>query len=269
MSWEPCPGAEDVLYILDLHCWVYRFFATTGGRAAFGVLEFVGKILRHHRPRYFAVATDLPFPTFRNDLAPRDAKRGYKANREPPDATLLERLRWSKEMIADVHGIPIFSKKGFEADDVIATLHAQARARNMRVVIVGLDKDLAQLCDDATVLWDGKREFTGPNEVLAKFGVRADQLRDYLAIKGDSADNIPGVKGMGPKAAVELLQAYGSLDMALQEAKVSNGGLFRKRPRFREMLLSNVAEAELSIRLATLVKDVPLKYSIDDCRREA
>lgn len=273
MSALPPAGADDAFFVVDLHCWMHRFFRTMGGRCAHGFIEMMGKLIRQQRPAYLAVATDLPFPTFRATLYPKRAgtSEGYKAHRDPPDPTLLERIRWAKEMVVDVFGIPVFSKKGFEADDVIAALHGAVRARDMRFVVIGLDKDLAQLCDEKTVLWDGKNEVTGIPEVIAKFGVRPDQLRDYLAIVGDTADNIPGVKGMGPKAAAELLQAYGSLEEALREAldsELKSKGLFRERPRYREMLIAHQAEAELSIQLATLATDTHLTHTIEECRRE-
>lgn len=271
----PRAGDPNTLYMFDLHCWLHRLFRTMGGRCAHGFIEMVGKILRNQRPSHAAIVTDLPFPTFRNELAPKRGGDGYKAHREPPDPTLLERLRWARWLSEDIFGLPVFAARGYEADDLIAALHAQARARGMRVVIVGLDKDLAQLCDGATVMWDGKSSVTGCEEVLAKFGVRADQLRDYLAICGDTADNIPGVKGMGPKAAAELLQAFGSLEAALEHARDMHGEgklheLFRRRPKYRDLLIRADGDGlvELSIKLATLAAHAPLNHTIDDCKRD-
>lgn len=268
----PAPGAANALYIVDLHCWMHRFFRTMGGRCAHGFIEFIGKILRQQRPAFFAICADLPFPTFRNVLAPKKGGEGYKAHREPPDPTLLERIRWAKWMAEDVHGIPTFSHKGFEADDLIASLVEKAKSEKLRSVIVAIDKDLMQLVDDShTILWDGKDRTIGEADVLEKFGVRPDQLRDYLAIVGDTADNIPGVKGMGPKAAVELLQAYGTLDQAINEAQdpeLSKKGLFRTRPRYREMLIEHREGARLSQRLTTLASQTFLKHTLADCRRD-
>lgn len=277
MSALPKAGSQDALYIVDLACWMHRFFRTMGGRSAHGFIEFIGKVLRNQRPAFMAICADLPFPTFRAELYPKKANgEGYKAHREPPDPTLLERMRWAKWMAEDVHGIPIFSKRGFEADDLIAALVEQAKHHGMRVVILGLDKDLLQLVDDRhTVMWDGKNTVWGVPEVIEKFGVRPDQLRDYLAICGDTADNIPGVKGMGPKAAAELLQAFGSLEAAVEHARDMHSEgklheLFRQRPRYRDMLIRSYGDGsiELSIKLATLAIDAPLKHTIADCRRD-
>ena len=267
----PPPGDENTLYLLDLSCWMYRFYATVQGRATHAFIEFVSKILRLQRPTYIACALDLRWPTFRHLLAPRreGSKEGYKAQRSAPDPTLLERIRWAQETLEDVHGIPLFAERGFEADDVIATLAKNARAEGMKVVIIALDKDLMQLVDEGTVLWDGKNTVVGPLDVQRKFGVRPDQLRDYLAIVGDTADNIPGVRGAGPRAAVEILQAFGDLDTALVHAELGTDpdGFFRRRPRYRELLRANPEAIRLSIKLVSLACDVPLGTSRDDLRR--
>ncbi len=266
----PHPGAPT-LFIVDLHCWMHRFWRTMGGRCAHGLIEMMGKVLRERQPTHFAVCTDLPFPTFRNEIAPRrPSGEGYKAHREPPDPTLLERMRWAKEMLDDIHGIPVLGCKGFEADDLIAALVRDARAAELNVVILGLDKDLLQLVDEHVVMWDGKKQVWGVPEVVEKFGIRPDQLRDFLAICGDTADNIPGVKGAGPKAAVELLQAYGTLEEALiaaHDPALGRTGLFKQRPRYRDMLIESAEEAKLSRVLATLALDAPLSHTIEDCRR--
>lgn len=262
----PAPGAADVLYILDLSCWIYRFYATTGGRAAHCFIEFIGNVLRRQRPQYFAVCCDTPWPTFRHELAPKRDKAGYKAQRPPPDPTLLERVRWAREMLEDVYGFAIYAHRGFEADDLIATLARHARADGMRVVIIALDKDLMQLVDEHCVLWDGKQRVVGEPEVIEKFGVRPDQLRDYLAIVGDSADNIPGVHGAGPKAAVELLHEFGTLSEALAVASTPYDRPFwQKRPKYRDLLRTNTSAAELSKKLVTLA-DAPVDFNLEELR---
>lgn len=269
MTMLPEPGADDALYVLDLSCWMYRFYATTQGRAAHCFIEFVSRIIHMQRPAYFAVCCDTPWPTFRHLLAPKRetsaAKpEGYKAQRPPPDPTLLERIRWAREMLEDVHGLKIYAERGFEADDLIATLVRHAKADGMRSVVLALDKDLMQLVDETCVLWDGKDNVVGPAEVLAKFGVRPDQLRDYLAIVGDSSDNVPGVRGAGPKAAVEILHDMHTLDYALEVARASySTPFFQKRPRYRELLRADQAGVQLSQKLVTLASDVPISFDLD------
>lgn len=270
MTMLPPPGDPNTLYLLDLSCWMYRFWATTQGRCYYFFTEFVTKILRQQRPSHMAVCCDLPWPTFRHALAPKreGSKEGYKAQRPPPDPTLLERIRWARELLEDAHGLPLFSLRGFEADDIIATLTRRARADGMRVVIVALDKDLMQLVDEGTVLWDGKHTVVGVPEVIAKFDIRPDQLRDYLAIVGDTADNVPGVRGAGPKAAIEILKEFGSLDEALACAKHPyDRPFFKHRPRYRELLKADPEAVRLSQKLVTLADDVPIDYQRDALRR--
>lgn len=262
-------GADDALYLFDLYCWVYRFFHTIGGRCAHGVIEFVGKILQERDPRHFIVCRDLPFPTFRSQLSPKNHENGtgYKAHRTAPDATLLERLRWTHEMLEDVYGIPVYGKRGFEADDLIAALATQAKEAGMRVVIVAHDKDLMQLVDERCIMWDGKRVI-GPDDVEQKFNVRASQLRDYLAICGDGADNIPGIKGAGPQAATEILKEFQTLDYALEVALSSHGHpFFLRKPRYRELLRQQHEAARLSQKLVTLAHDAPIKLDANEVRR--
>lgn len=263
-------GAQDALYILDLHCWMYRFYATTQGRSAHYFIEFVGKLLRNYEPAHFVVCRDLPGGNFRHALYPprEGTTEGYKAQRPPPDPTLLERIRWAHEMLEDLHGVTVYARHGYEADDLIAALAKQAKSAGMRVVIVAKDKDLMQLVDERCVVWDGKREVFGPREVEAKFGVRADQLRDYLAILGDGADNVPGIKGLGEKAAVEILREFGTLDEALACAKFPyDRPFFKQKPRYRELLRSQHDAALLSQRLVTLAYDAPVKLNLKETAR--
>lgn len=264
----PQPDAPDTLYVFDLHAWVYRFWSTMGPRSHHGFVDFVGKLLREQRPAYVAACTDLPFPTWRHDLFPKKANgTGYKAQREPPNPTLLERLRWCRELLQDVFGLPVYGARGYEADDVIATLVRTAQADGLRCVVMALDKDLMQLVDDTCVMWDGKTRVWGVPEVTDKFALSPSQVRDYLAIVGDTADNVPGVKGMGPKAAHELLQAFGDIDAALQALGDKAHPFWKQRPRIAGMLSDRVFELTLSRRLVSLAYDAPLKYSREDMQR--
>ena len=186
------------------------------------------------------------------------------------DVPLLERLRWAREMVEDVYGAPVYGRKGYEADDLIAALTRNAIEDGLRVVILALDKDLTQLVNNSCVMWDGKKSITGPTEVWAKFGVRPDQMRDYLAICGDAADNIPGVKGMGPEAAKEVLAEFHTLEYALDVAtKLPAGGhpYFKRKPRHRELLREQKAQAELSMKLVSLAYDAPLPYDLQEMKR--
>jgi DNA polymerase-1 len=261
------PDTEDVLYVLDLHCWLHRYYATTGGAAPYGFIEMVGKILRNKRPHYAAVCTDLPHPTFRHSLAPGV----YKANRakHEPDPTLMERLRWAREMVQDVFGLKLFAKRGFEADDLMATLVRHALADGLRVVLVAMDKDMMQLVDGhRVIMWDPlKDRIIGPDHCEHRFGIRNDQLRDYLAIVGDTSDSIPGISGMGPKAAVEILKEFGSLDEALAVATSAYGHpFFVRKPRYRAMLREQRDVARLAQKLVTLEDNAPIDFDLEELR---
>jgi DNA polymerase I len=261
-------GRDDTLYLLDLHCYLHRFYATVGGAAAHAFIEFVRKILQTRGPAYFAVCTDLPFPTFRHEIAPTV----YKAHRAkaPPDPTLLERLRWAREMVEDVHGLALYGARGFEADDLIATLATRAVADGLKVVILALDKDMMQLIDDENVImWDPMKDRIVMREhVKEKFGIEPTQLRDYLAIVGDVSDNVPGIFGAGPKCARELLWEFETLDRALEIAGSQWSGhqFWDDHPRYRAMLQQQREGALLSQKLVTLATSVPIEYSRDALR---
>jgi DNA polymerase-1 len=251
---------------------MWRYYHTMQGRAAHGFMSFLANVLRDRRPAHVLVCTDLPHPTFRHALAPRreGSKEGYKAQREGPDATILERLRWSREMIEDVHGIRVMGKRGFEADDLIAAAARFAHEAGMKVVLVALDKDLMQLVSDSCVMWDGKRSIVGPREVVARFGVRPDQVRDYLAIVGDASDNVPGIAGLGPRAAQEILGDFHTLDMAMEAAQFPYGHpLWIRRPSYRKKLKTQTAAAALSRKLVTLAYDCIDDIDFEELRYEA
>ncbi len=232
----PPAGAPDVLYVFDLSCWVHRFWATMQHACWRGWAGMLGRVLRERRPGRVAVCADLPFPTFRHELAP-DL---YKSARLPKEAGLLERLRWCREVPEDVFGVRVVSQRGFEADDIIAALVRAQLADGGRAVIVGLDKDLLQLVDRdrRVVMWDGKAKVWGPHEVHTRWGVWPCQLGDYLALAGDTADNVPGVRGVGPKTAVGILKAHANLDAALAHHPSLRGETAKRAARLSRSLVA-------------------------------
>jgi len=273
----PLAGSSDVVLVWDFSCWMHRFWATVGPWAAHNFSTSVGKLLDQQRPAYAAVCCDLPFPTFRHALAPRRAPEpgavapvGYKAQRVGPDPGLLERMRWAREMLEDAHGIPIYAAKGYEADDCLAALVKQSRERGLRVIMMAMDKDMLQLVDGETcVMWDGRFKVWGPEEVLAKYGVRADQFRDYLSIVGDGVDNVPGVKGLGPHAAKAILGEFDTLETALEAAHSSpKNRIWAQSPSWRTKLVEQHDAALLSQKLVTLAHDAPVNFDFDAMKRE-
>jgi DNA polymerase-1 len=259
------PGALDVLYIVDLSGYVFRAYhaiaplnsPATGEptQAVYGTVAMLEKMVRTRRPAMLAVAMDSKGPTFRKDIY-----QEYKAHRPPQPPDLGQQMARCREIV-DAFAIPVFHQDGFEADDLIAAAVAQARARKWRVVIVSADKDLMQLVGDDVVLWDTMRDKVfGTAEVLERFGVPVAQVRDWLALTGDTSDNIPGVPSVGPKTARDLLVEYGDID-----------GIYAnldriERKALREKLRDNEEAARLSQHLVTLRADVPCTFEPEKLR---
>jgi DNA polymerase I len=247
------PGSDDVLVVVDLSAQLFRAYhairplsSPTGEptHAVYGVVTILERLIKDMRPKRLAIALDSGRQTFRSDLYPE-----YKANRPEPPEDLLIQLRRANEIVR-AFTPHVWQKAGYEADDLIATAVRRARAAGLRTLIIGADKDLMQLVGSDVQLWDTMRDrVIGPEEVFEKFAVQVDQLGDLLALMGDSSDNIPGVAGIGPKTAAELLTAYGTLD-----------GIYAHladlpRKRIRTLLAEHEAMARLSRRLVTLADD--------------
>ena len=254
------PTSPD-LVLIDASSYLYRAFNAlpplTSSRgeptgALLGVLNMLSKFLKECRPRHLALVFDAPGRTFRDELFAE-----YKAHRPPmPDA-----LRAQIEPLLAVltaQGLPLLRIEGVEADDVIGTLARRSAQVGERVLISTSDKDMAQLVDDSITLVN-----TMSNTVLDRAGVKAkfdvfpEQIADYLALVGDSADNIPGVDKVGAKTAAKLLGQYGTLDNLIAHADEVGG-------KVGENLRAGLATLELSRKLATIDTDVSLPVTADD-----
>lgn len=260
----PEPGAAGVLYLLDLSGYVFRAYhalpplSSSRGEpthAVLGTVNMLQKVVAERRPHMLCAAMDSKGPTFRHDL---DAR--YKATRPPPPPDLSQQMTRVYEIVR-AYEVPCLQKDGLEADDFIAAATARALAEGWRVVIVSADKDLMQLVrddDDRVVMWDSMRDKVyGPQEVRDKLGVAPSRVRDFLALTGDTSDNVPGVPGVGPKTASELLAQFGSLEgiyAALDQVK---------RPKLRESLREHAADARISQKLVTLEASAPVAWSRD------
>ncbi|AKT36241.1 DNA polymerase I [Chondromyces crocatus] len=247
----PPAGAPDVLYLIDLSGYVFRAYhaisplSSPSGEpthATYGTVAMLSKLVEERKPAYLGVAMDAGGKTFRGEL---DAR--YKAHRPPPPPDLTVQMARCKEIV-EAYRIPIFIEQGLEADDLLAVAVARAKEKGLRVVIASSDKDLMQLVDDErVVLWDAMRDKVyGAAEVKEKFGVPPEQVRDLLALVGDSSDNVPGVPSIGLKTAAELLGQFGTLEAIY--ARIDEV----KKPRTREALKTNQADALLSQKLVTL-----------------
>ncbi len=223
--------------------------------AIYGVANMLRKLLDTYDTPWFAVVFDAPGKTFRNDLY-----REYKSHRPPMPGELKAQLGPLKELI-EAMGIPVIVEEGVEADDVIATLARRAAAEGFDVVVATSDKDLAQLVDDRIILdntmSDTRLDVAG---VEAKFGVGPERIVDFLALVGDSSDNVPGVPGVGPKTAAKWLKKYGSLDEILALADEIKG-------KAGENLRANLEQLQLARRLVQVHDDVPLRIGPADLRR--
>ncbi len=256
-------AVNPVLVLVDGSSYLFRAFhalpplTTLDGvptGALHGVLGMIQKLVLEENPSHVAVVFDAPGKTFRDELYAE-----YKAHRP----SMPEELR---VQIAPLHqaivalGLPLLMVEGVEADDVIATLTQQAQARGLSVLISSGDKDMAQLSAPGVSLIDTmKNTRLDPAGVEEKFGVPPGRIVDYLALMGDSSDNVPGVKGCGPKTAVKWLQEYGSLDGVMAAAADMKG-------RAGENLRAALAHLPLSRELVTVKTDVALPLALDALR---
>ncbi len=253
------------LVLVDGSSYLYRAFhalpdlRTSRGEptgAMRGVLSMLKKLVDDLAPEYFAVVFDAPGKTFRDDWYPQ-----YKANRPPMPEDLASQIEPLHALVR-AHGWPLLMIEGVEADDVIATLAHAARDAGVETLISTGDKDMAQLVvPGITCINTMTNETLDEAGVLAKFGVRADQLLDYLTLIGDTVDNVPGVDKVGPKTAVKWLAQYGSLDNVVAHADEIAGVVgenLRKRldwlPQGRR-LLTVKTDCELPVAFDALTID--------------
>ncbi|NZA26687.1 exodeoxyribonuclease IX [Luteimonas sp. SJ-92] len=257
-------AAQPALYLVDASLYVFRAwhsmpdeFHDADGRptnAVHGFARFLLELLERERPRHIVVAFDEALDScFRNALYP-----AYKANRPPAPEELKRQFVHCKALCLAL-GLTVLAHSEYEADDLIGSALQLARASGHRGVIVSADKDLSQLLDGADEQWDFARgQRWGVAGVTARHGVEARQMADYLALCGDSIDNIPGVPGIGAKTAAALLGHFGSLDVLL--ARVDEVPYLRLRgaARAAERLRAHREQALLCRQLATIALDAPL-----------
>ena len=206
-----------ILYLFDGSAFLYRsFFAlpslsTSSGfptGAIYGFLRSILAVLKTEKPNYMAIAFDLPAPTQR-----KLAYSEYKSKRPPTPDPLKVQIPVIKELI-NLLGVKLLEMPGYEADDLIAYLTQKAKKEGFKVKIYSPDKDVLQLVEGSQVVVINpiSEEVFDENKVIEKFGVPPQKLADYLALVGDKTDNIEGVKGVGPKTAINLLNIFGSVE---------------------------------------------------------
>jgi DNA polymerase-1 len=223
--------------------------------AVFGFSNMLLRLLTEHVGTHVAVVFDAGRTTFRNELYDK-----YKAQRPEPPPELAPQFPLVREATA-AYGVAGVELDTWEADDLIASYARVASEAGMRVTIVSSDKDLMQLVGGGVVMQDPiKQKEIGPAEVLEKFGVPPSKVVDVQALMGDSVDNVPGVPGIGPKNAAQLIQEYGDVEGVLAAAP----GM--KPSKRRDMLIQHAESARMSRKLVTLCCDVPLPLPLDDLR---
>ena len=231
--------------------------STSGGEptgAIRGVLSMLYKLLDEYQPERIAVVFDAPGKTFRDDLYSE-----YKANRPPIPPDLKAQIEPLLEAVEAI-GLAVLCIGGVEADDVIGTLADKASRAGLTTVISTSDKDMAQLVDERTSLVNTMTATEmGPEGVRHKFGVDPAQIVDYLALVGDTVDNVPGIPKVGPKTAAKWLDNYADLDTLIANAGEIGGAVGN---RLREHL----HELPLYRQLVTIVRDVELPLTLDDLR---
>ena len=260
---------EKKLVLIDGHALAYRVFfglpleafTTKSGEptnATFGFTRTImDQLFAKNPPQYLAVSFDVG-KTFRDEMFAE-----YKGTREKMPDELRVQIDRIREVVRKFN-IPVLELNGFEADDVLGTIAKQAKPLGVPVKIITGDRDLLQLVDDNTEVelppgrFSNKPQIFDEDAVIAKYGIRPDQIVDWKAMTGDTSDNIPGVMGVGDKTAVNLLQTYGTLDNIYEN-------LEEVKTRFRNKLEVGKDSAYLSQKLAQIVTDAPITLDIEAC----
>jgi DNA polymerase-1 len=266
------PSGSKKLFLVDAMAHVYRaFFApmpqrlTGPGGIPTNVPFLFGNILKRlikdYQPKYIGIVFDPPGATFRDKLFEK-----YKAQRQPMPDEMRVQLPYVRALCAAMR-LPILEEKGYEADDVIGTIAKHAAKQDFEVLIVSNDKDMMQLVGkNVRTLRTGSGGAKGDvivdeAKVEELLGVPPEKVVDYMALLGDTIDNIPGAKGIGEKGAAELIQKYGRVEKALDHAgEVSN-------KRYREALQQQREQVMMSKQLATIATDVPLELDLNALQR--
>jgi 5'-3' exonuclease len=268
-------GARSgVVYYIDASYFIFRAYHSmpsdmvdgdgNATHALYGFARFISDLLEQVRPERIGVAFDLSLrsaASYRNRIYP-----AYKANREAPPADLERQFALCREFCRHM-GLAEFASAKYEADDIIGTLAARSRAAGLCNVLVTRDKDLSQLIRDGDVFWDysGNARYHY-RDIGARFGAAPELIADFLALTGDSVDNIPGVPGVGKKTAALLFTAFGSLDELYANLDRIPAMKLRGAAAIAARLLAYKEAAYLARQLTGIVCDIPLEATLDDLK---
>ena len=252
---------KQTVYLIDGSSYIFRAYHAirilTNSKglptnAIYGFTNMLIKFIKDFEPQYIGIVFDSKGDNFRNEIYPE-----YKANRGEPPEDLKPQFEEIFGLV-QAFNIPMLLMEGYEADDVIGTLAKDFESKKFDVVIVTGDKDFTQTVSSFITLLDTmKNKNTEIKDVIEKYGVAPDKMIELFALTGDSIDNIPGVKGIGPKTASSLIQEYGSVE------NIYNN-LDKLKPRYKELLESSKDDALLSRQLVTIKSDIEMNIDLDE-----
>jgi len=264
------PETPPRLFLIDGSSYIFRAFfaipplsnaAGLPTNAIFGFTNILLKLLKQHRPEYVVVALDAGRVTFRNEMSV-----DYKSNRPEAPAELIPQFPYFRKVL-DALNLPLLELPGYEADDIIATLCGTMSGKGCDLIVVSSDKDLMQLVTDGIKLLDSAKDrWIGAEEVKGKFGVEPEKVVEVMGLMGDSVDNIPGVKGIGEKTAIALIQRFQSLENLYDHLHELASMKLRGAARVRDLLEKDKENAFLSRALATVNRDVPIDVGLEQLK---
>lgn len=259
------PKNPHPTYLIDGSGYIFRAFyavaplTTRQGfhtNALFGFTKMMLKLLKDTEGKNIVVVFDTGRETFRKELYPE-----YKSNRSAPPPELIEQFPYFKELV-DALGIPTIDLPGYEADDVIATISERLKNDGKEVIVVSGDKDLMQLVSDKVFIVDTmkQKEIRAP-EVLEKFGVTPEKVVEVLALMGDDSDNIPGVKGIGPKTAAQLIVKFGTVEELLKNPEeILNDATIRGKQKVYDSIIAHKEDLLISRKLVEVDRFAPVVF---------
>jgi DNA polymerase-1 len=255
-------ASEKKLFLVDGNSLLYRSYyaiqrlSTSQGfptNAIYGFINTLRKIIEQEKPHYLGIVFDTGRPTIRHQMF-----KAYKAHRKPMPEDLIPQVPVLKKVITAMN-IPLFQYENYEADDVLGSLALKAGEKRIPAVIVSTDKDLLQLVDESTAVFNPAKEvYLDEAKVKEIFGVAPSQVIDVLSLWGDPTDNVPGVPGIGEKTSKQLINQFGSLESLLHRLSEV------KNPRLREKIEQNLDQLEISRKLVTIERNLDVPFDLDD-----
>ena len=253
---------RKTLYLIDGSSYIFRAFfgvrqqlSTSKGfptNALYGFINMLQKVIREGKPDYLVVAFDSPDKTFRHKIYPN-----YKSNRDAPPEELSKQFPYFEPLVK-AYGLSSIRRPGFEADDIIGTLAKKGKQKGLEIVIVSGDKDMMQLISPHIHMLDTmKNKKFMDKEVVEKFGVQADKVVEVMGLMGDSSDHIPGVTGVGPKTAAELIRKFGSIEALYKRIDEV------EKKNVKEKLERDKENAFMSRELVSIDTEMDLEFNSD------